>query len=220
MAALNSACKGKNLSISEEELFGLMAVAQEQQQAVSEALKNLEDRQVALNAVIARAGAAVEEMNKAGHASALIIEKATRIAVEKAVQAALASVQQQTQATLGDSVNPAVKALQGVTARAEKAEESLHQAASSISWKWAAIWAATSCVLLASIVALSMLLVPSPNEIADLRAAAAALEAQGGRVQLSVCGDSKRLCARIDPKAEKGDQYGQNGQRWMILQGY
>ena len=197
-----------------------MAVAQEQQQAVSEALKNLEDRQVALNAVIDRAGTAVEEMNKAGHASALIIEKATRIAVEKAVQAALADVQQQTQSTLGDSVNPAVKALQGVTARAEKAEESLHQAASSISWKWAAIWAATSCMLLASIVGLSMLLVPSPNEIADLRADAAALEAQGGRVQLSVCGDSKRLCARIDPKAEKGDQYGQNGQRWMILQGY
>ena len=220
MAALTSECKGKNLSISEQELFGLMAVAQEQQQAVSEALKNLEDRQVALNAVIARAGAAVEEMNKAGHASALIIEKATRIAVEKAVQAALADVQQQTQSTLGDSVNPAVKALQGVTARAEKAEESLHQAASSISWKWAAIWAATSCMLLASIVGLSMLLVPSPNEIADLRADAAALEAQGGRVQLSVCGDSKRLCARIDPKAEKGDQYGQNGQRWMILQGY
>jgi len=197
-----------------------MAVAQEQQQAVSEALKKLEDREVALNAVIARAGIAVEEMNKAGHASALIIEKATRIAVEKAVKAALADVQQQTQSTLGDSVNPAVKALQGVTARAEKAEESLHQAASSISWKWAAIWAATSCMLLASIVGLSMLLVPSPNEIADLRADAAALEAQGGRVQLSVCGDSKRLCARIDPKAEKGDQYGQNGQRWMILQGY
>ena len=197
-----------------------MAVAKEQQRAVSEALQKLEDRQVALNAVIARAGTAVEEMHKAGQASALIIEKATRIAVEKAVQAALASVQQQTQATLGDSVNPAVKALQGVTARAEKAEESLHQAASSISWKWAAIWAATSCMLLASIVGLSMLLVPSPNEIADLRADAAALEAKGGRIQLSVCGDSKRLCARIDPKAEKGDQYGQNGQRWMILQGY
>ena len=197
-----------------------MAVTKEQQRAVSEALQKLEDRQVALNAVIARAGTAVEEMHKAGQASSLIIEKATRVAVEKAVQAALANVQQQTQSTLGDSVNPAVKALQGVTARAEKAEESLHQAASSISWKWAAIWAATSCVLLASIVGLSMLLVPSPNEIADLRANAAALEAKGGRVQMSTCGDSKRLCARIDPKAEKGDQYGQNGQRWMILQGY
>ena len=197
-----------------------MAVAQEQQRAASEALQKLEDRHVQLHALIARAGTAVEEMNKAGHASALIIEKSTRIAVEKAVQAALANVQQQTQSAFSDSVTPAVKALQGVTARAEKAEESLHQAASSISWKWAAIWAATSCMLLASIVGLSMLLVPSPNEIADLRADAAALEAQGGRVQLSVCGDSKRLCARIDPKAEKGDQYGQNGQRWMILQGY
>ena len=208
------------MSISEQELFGLMAVAQEQQRAASEALQKLEDRHVQLHALIARAGTAVEEMNKAGQASALIIEKATRIAVEKAVQAALASVQQQTKSTLGDSVTPAVKALQGVTARAEQAEESLHQAASLISWKWAAIWASTSCMLLASIVGLSMLLVPSPNEIADLRANVADLEAKGGRVQLSTCGDSKRLCARIDPKAEKGDQYGQNGQRWMILQGY
>lgn len=193
-----------------------MAVAQEQQQAVSEALKKLEDRQVALNAVIARAGTAVEEMNKAGHASALIIEKATRIAVEKAVQAALASVQQQTQSTLGDSVTPAVKALQGVTARAEKAEESLHQAASSISWKWAAIWTVTSCMLLASLVALSMLLVPSPNEIADLRANAAALEANGGKVNLTLCGPQKRLCAEIDTKA---DAWGKNSE-FRILKGY
>ena len=204
------------MSLNDDQLFGLMSVVKEQQKATSEALQKLEE----LNAVIAKANRAVEEMSKAGHASAIIIEKATRIAVEKAVQASLANVQQQTQSTLGDSVNPVVKALQGVTARAEQAEESLHQAASSISWKWAAIWALTSCMLLASIVGLSMLLVPSPNEIADLRAAATALEAQGGRVQLSVCGDSKRLCARIDPKAEKGDQYGQNGQRWMILQGY
>ena len=84
-----------------------------------EALQKLEDRHVQLHALIARAGIAVEEMNKAGQASALIIEKATRIAVEKAVQAALANVQQQTKSTLGDSVTPAVRALHGVTARAE-----------------------------------------------------------------------------------------------------
>ena len=197
-----------------------MAVAQEQQRAASEALQKLEDRHVQLHALIARAGTAVEEMNKAGQASALIIEKATRIAVEKAVQAALANVQQQTKSTLGDSVTPAVRALHGVTARAEQAEVSLHQAASSISWKWAAIWATTSCMLLATIVGLSMLLVPSPNEIAYLRANVADLEARGGKVQLSTCGDKNRLCARIDPKAETELQWGQNGQRWMILQGY
>ena len=208
------------MSISEQDLYTLMVLAQDHQKAAGEALKKLEDREVALNSVIDRAGKAVEEMNKAGHASALIIEKATRIAVEKAVQAALASVQQQTQSTLGDSVTPAVKALQGVTARAEKAEESLHQAASSISWKWAAIWVATSCVLLASIVALSMLLVPTPNEIADLRANVAALEARGGKIQLVQCGPSNRLCAKIDVKANKSTGgWGTEGQ-YMILQGY
>ena len=199
-----------------------MAVAKEQQRAVSEALQKLEDRQVALNAVIARAGTAVEEMHKAGQASSLIIEKATGVAVEKAVQAALANVQQQTQSTLGDSVTPAVKALQGVTARAEQAEESLHQAANSISWKWAAIWASTSCMLLASIVGLSMLLVPSPNEILDLRANVAALEAKGGKVQLSTCGPEKRLCARVNAK-EAGTIWGpegKNNEKWIILNGY
>ena len=208
------------MSIGEQDLYTLMVLAQDHQKAADEALKKLEDRQVALNAVIARAGTAVEEMNKAGHASARIIEQATRISVEKAVQAALASVQQQTQSTLGDSVNPAVKALQGVTARAEKAEESLHQAASSISWKWAAICAVTSCMLLASLVALSMLLVPSPNEIADLRANVAALEARGGKIQLVQCGPSNRLCAKIDVKANKSaGGWGADGQ-YMILQGY
>ena len=214
--ALILVCEGKDLSIGEQDLYTLMVLAQDHQKAADEALKKLEDRQVALNAVIARAGTAVEEMNKAGHASARIIEQATRIAVEKAVRAALASVQQQTQSTLGDSVNPAVKALQGVTARAEQAEESLHQAASSISWKWAAIWTVTSCVLLASLVALSMLLVPSPNEIADLRANAAALEAKGGKVNLTLCGSQKRLCAEIDTKA---DTWGEKGQ-FRILKGY
>lgn len=206
------------MSIGEQDLYTLMVLAQDHQKAADEALKKLEDREVALNAVIARAGTAVEEMNKAGYASARIIEQATRIAVEKAVQAALASVQQQTQSTLGDSVTPAVKALQGVTARAEKAEESLHQAASSISWKWAAIWVATSCVLLASIVALSMLLVPSPNEIAALRANVAALESRGGKINLTTCG--KRLCAEIDVKANKSTGgWGEDGD-YMILKGY
>ena len=210
------------MSVSEQDLYTLMVVAQDQQKAASDALQKLEDRQVALNVVIARAGTAVEEMNKAGHASALIIEKATRIAVEKAVQAALANVQQQTQSTLSDSVTPAVKALQGVTARAEQAEESLHQAASSISWKWAAIWVSTSCVLLASIVGLSMLLVPSPNEISDLRANVAALEARGGKVQISTCGPKSRLCARVNPK-DASTMWGpkdNDSEKWIILNGY
>ena len=71
-------------------------------------------------------------------------------------------------------------------------------------------------LLLASLVALSMLLVPSPNEIADLRANAAALKAKGGKVNLTLCGSQKRLCAEIDTKA---DTWGEKGQ-FRILKGY
>ena len=208
------------MSVSEQDLYTLMVVAQDQQQAATLILKQLEAQQAELTQTIAKARSAVDEMNKAGHASALIIEKSTRIAVEKGVQSALEVVQQQTRSTLGDSISPAVKALQGVTERAEQAEESLHQASSSLSWKWTAICAVMGCMLLATVVGLSMLLVPNPKEIADLRANVADLEEQGGKVQLSTCGDQKRLCARIDPKAEKDLQWGQIGQRWMILQGY
>ena len=208
------------MSVSEQELFGLMAVAQEQQQAATLVLKRLEAQQAELTQTIAKARSAVDEMNKAGHASALIIEKSTRIAVEKAVQTALESVQQQTRSALVDSVNPAVKALQGVTARAEQAEENLHQASSSLSWKWTAICAAMGCAMLATVVGLSMLLVPSPNEIADLRANVAALEARGGKVQLTQCGPDNRLCAKINVKANKSTGgWGAEGQ-FMILQGY
>ncbi|WP_201500796.1 hypothetical protein, partial [Pseudomonas paracarnis] len=125
------------MSVSEQELFGLMALAQEQQKAATLILRRLEAQQAELTQTITKARNAVDEMNKAGHASALIIEKSTRIAVEKGVQAALESVQQQTLSTLGNSVNPVIKALQGVTARAEQAEENLHNVATSLSWKWA-----------------------------------------------------------------------------------
>ena len=210
--------------MSEQELFGLMAVAQEQQQAAASTLQKLEAQQAELAGIIGKARSAVEAMNNAGTASAVLIEKATKNAVEKGVQSALEGIQQQARSALGDSVNPAMKALQGITARAEQAEENLHQAAKSISWRWAAIWAFTGCTLLTAVVGLSMLLVPSPNEIADLRANVAALETRGGKVQLTQCGPSNRLCAKIDLKANEGkgtngDGWGKEGE-WRILQGY
>lgn len=186
-------------------------------------LKQLEAQQAELTQTIAKARSAVDEMNKAGHASALIIEKSTRIAVEKGVHSALESIQQQTRSTLGDSMSPAVKALQGVTERAEQAEENLHQASRSLSWKWTAICAAMGCTLLATVVCLSMLLVPTPNEIADLRANVSALEARGGKVKFTQCGPSNRLCAQVDVKANTAKNgafgWGKDGS-WMILEGY
>lgn len=204
------------MSVSEQELFGLMAVAQEQQQAAAVALERLEAQRAELNQTIEQARAAVREMEMAGKASALIIEKATRIAVSEAVSGALVAVRDETVKTLGGSVKPAVSALEGVTGRAEQAEQRLSQAAASFSWQWGALWAGTAGLLLAVVLGIVLLLVPSPDEIAALRAEVANLEARGGKAVVTVCGPEKRLCAEIDGKAP---EYGERGQ-FRVLKGY
>lgn len=204
------------MSVSEQELFGLMAVAQEQQQAAAVALERLEAQRAGLEQTIEQARAAVREMEMAGKASALIIEKATRLAVSEAVSGALVAVRDETAQTLGGSVKPAVSALEGVTGRAEQAEQRLSQAAASFSWQWGALWAGTAALLLAVVLGIVLLVVPSPAEIAALRAEVANLEARGGKVVLTMCGPEKRLCAEIDTKA---DAWGERGQ-FRILKGY
>lgn len=104
------------MSVSEQELFGLMAVAQEQQQAAVVAIERLEAQRAGLEQTVEQARTAVREMEMAGKMSALIIEKATRIAVSEAVSGALAAVRDEE--TLGGSVKPAVNALDGVAGRA------------------------------------------------------------------------------------------------------
>jgi uncharacterized membrane protein YdfJ with MMPL/SSD domain len=204
------------MSVSEQELFGLMAVAQEQQQAATVAIERLEAQRAGLEQTVEQARAAVREMEMVGKASALIIEKATRIAVSEAVSSALVAVRDETVKTLGGSVTPAVNALDGVTARALQAEQRLNQAAASFSWQWGALWAGTAALLLLVVLAVVLILVPSPKEIAELRAQAEYLEEKGGKVVLTECGPKKRLCAEIDLGA---DVWGKNGE-FRILKGY
>lgn len=204
------------MSVSEQELFGLMVVAQEQQQAAAVAIERLEAQRAELEQTVEQARAAVREMETAGKAAALIIEKATRIAVSEAVSSALVAVRDETVKTLGGSVKPAVSALDGATARAEQAEQRLSQAAASFSWQWGALWACTAALLLMVVLGAGLLFVPSPQKIAELRAEVDYLEAKGGKAVVITCGPEKRLCAEIETK---GDGYGERGQ-FRILKGY
>ncbi|NJP03469.1 hypothetical protein HBH25_21775 [Pseudomonas sp. hsmgli-8] len=90
----------------------------------------------------------------------------------------------------------------------------------SLSWKFFGILAMVACLLLATTFGLARLFVPSAQEIADLKSTVADLEQRGGRIQLTNCGDTRRLCAKVNLKAKvNGDTYGKDGE-WMILQGY
>ena len=92
----------------------------------------------------------------------------------------------------------------------------MSQTAASFSWQWGALWAGTAALLLAVVLGIVLLVVPSPDKIARLRAEVANLEARGGKAVLTVCGPEKRLCGEIDTKAP---EYGERRQ-FQILKGY
>lgn len=90
----------------EQELFGLMAVAQEQQQAVAAQLAALEKQRAQLTATVEQARRAVEAMRDAGAASAGLIEQAAQQAVERGVDAALWRVSEAAKDSLANAIAP------------------------------------------------------------------------------------------------------------------
>jgi len=214
--------------VSEEQtLYGLIVTAQEQQKIASDQLATMDE----LKTTIRHAGEAVQAMRQAGDASAAVIEKATRIAVDKALQDVLERVSDKARSSIVDAIKPAVSALQVVSGDAVEAGQTLRDSISWVNWKWLAVCVAAALGLFSAVMLGVVLLIPSARDLAALRAEKAALEAsvaalesRGGRIQLTNCGDKKRLCALVDPKQFNSDgsttRYGDKGEYWMILKGY
>lgn len=184
-----------------------------------------------LKTTIRHAGEAVQAMRQAGDASAAVIEKATRVAVDKALQGVLERVSDTAQSSVVGAIKPALVALQAVSGDAVGAGQTLRDSISWVGWKWFAICVASAFGLCLAVMLSTLLLIPSAGDLAALRAEKAALEAsvaalerRGGRVKLNTCGDKKRLCALIDPKQFDSDgtvkRFGDDDEHWMILKGY
>jgi hypothetical protein len=84
-----------------------------------------------------------------------------------------------------------------------------------------ALWSMGVTTLCASIpVCVAEFILPSTQEIGVLRAQreqlsmnVAALQQQGGRIELKHCGAEARLCIRVDPKAPK---YGEKAEFYVV----
>ena len=211
----------------QETIYGLIVTAQDQQKIAGDQLASL----VELKATIREAGDAVQAMRQAGDASAAVIEKATRLAVDKALQDVFGRVSDKARSSVVDAIKPAISALQAVSGDAVGAGQKLRDSISWVGWKWFAVCVAAAFGLFSAIMLGVVLLVPSARDLAalraekaDLEASVAALDRRGGRVQLTTCGDKKRLCALIDPQQINSDgvahRYGDKGETWMILKGY
>lgn len=187
--------------MSEQELFGLMAVAEENTKAAKLAIGKIAEERAALASTISNLNDQVAALKTSVESAAA---KGVRDSLSQAPQAAATALNQATEAlnVAGDDVQ---------------------SAASWIGWKLAGIAALVGVLIVGAAYGLGRYMTPSNQEIAAKRAELAELEANiaarekhAGRAKLENCGEKRRLCVRVNKKA---GVFGEGGD-YMILHGY
>ena len=179
----------------QQQIFGLMAVAEEHQKAVAAAIAGL----AAERAALAKERASLAQVAQG-------IQKATSDAVRAAVGQSLAGASETAAKALGDAATPVIGKLSGVVQAASDAEDSMRKAGQWFAWKWVAVATGGLVgVCLVAYVALAWQL----HEVGSLsdekaklaaaivreRATVAELTKDGGRVRWNTCGG--RLCFEV-----------------------
>lgn len=147
---------------------------------------------------MSRLATAFEERSKEQAEST---EKAVRSAFEKHESALLSALSESEKRT-SDAIRAQSRNLQRTALR---------------SWMAVTIPIVASLALgLGAMVTMGWYITGQINEIASHNATLEQLKNEGGAIQLSQCGESRRLCARID---ENAGVYGENG-TYRVLEGY
>lgn len=218
---------------AQQQLFTLMALAEEQQKAVQAAIEGLADERAALakeRAAVARAAASVagvaDEVRKAAADSVPALKRAAGEAVCTSVKQSLAGAADAAMQALGEAAKPVIGRLSGVVQAASEAEGSMRRAGAWFAWKWVAVaggGAVGVCLLAYASLAWQLHQTNSlreekvelQQEIVQLQANANELAKQGGRVKLEKCGEASRLCVRVN----KTVSYGKDNDHF-VLRGY
>ena len=218
---------------AQQQLFGLMAVAEEHQKAVKAAIDGLTAERAALakeRAAVAQAAASVAgiagEVRKAAADAVPAMQKAAGEAVGASVRQSLAGASDAAAKALGEAAKPVIGSLSGVVQAAHEAEGSMRNAGAWFAWKWVAVAAGGLvgvCLVAYAALAWQLHQVSSLREekaallgeVAQLQANADDWAKRGGRAKLEKCGDAGRLCVRID----KTTSYGKDSD-YFVLRGY
>jgi len=218
---------------AQQQLFTLMALAEEQQKAVQVAIEGLAEERAALakeRAAVARAAASVadvaSEVRKAAADAVPALKKAAGEAVGVSVRQSLAGAADAAVQALDEAAKPVIGKLSGVVQAASEAEGSMRRAGAWFAWKWVAVaggGAVGVCLLAYVSLAFQLYQVNSlrdekvelQDEIVQLQANANEWSKQGGRVKLERCGEAARLCVRVN----KAVSYGKDNDHF-VLRGY
>lgn len=204
---------------TEQQLFGMMAVLEEQQKAVEAAIAGLAAERASMTKVLVAVDGAAQG-----------VRKAAGEAVAASVSQALAGASAEASRALGEATKPVLGQLAGLVRAANAAEGQLNGAVAAFSWKWAAVAGSAAAggivaVLLAGwfagawqrhqVADLMEQRQQLSAEVARLQTNADAWAARAGRAKLEKCGDPARLCVRVEKKIS----YGQEAD-FYVLKGY
>ena len=217
---------------AQQQLFGLMAVAEEHQKAVNAALEGLAAERAALaqeRAAVAQAAASVAgvagEVRQAAAEAVPAIQKAAGEAIGTSVRQSLAGASDAAAKALGEASRPIVGQLSGVVKAAGEAEGQLSRAVAAFGWRWAVLAGGAAAggivaLLLAAWIAvwwqrdqvesLSEQRQALAADVARLQATVAALKKKGGRIQLTTCTDASganRLCIPVSTHQGPGYEH-------------
>jgi hypothetical protein len=222
---------------TEQQLFGLMTVAVEQQKAVQTALDGLSVERAALakeRAALSQAsthlGEVADGVRRAAAAAIPAIQKTTDEAVSVAVRHSLTGASEAAVQALGEAAKPVIGRLSGVVQAAAEAEGQLNGAVAAFGWKWALVAGGAAGGGIAAVLLAGWLSVWWQRDqveqlteqrqalnvdIVALQATAAALEKRGARIKLSQCGG--RLC--IEASTNQGETQENWRGPWKSAQG-
>ncbi|WP_028997653.1 hypothetical protein [Azohydromonas australica] len=219
----------------QQELFGLLALAEEQQKVVTKALQGLAKERAELakerealaeeRAVLTDAAERMAELadavTTATEQAAPRLQQAAGTAAGAAVRQSLAGISGTAVAALKTATEPVLTTINGAAQAAREADGTLTRSLNGFGWKLAAVVGGVSsaAVLVVIVAAWSMVewqlhqmagLVEQhaalEDEVQQLQANIAALAKKGGRIVMTECGG--RLCIEASSNQGKDD----NGQ--------
>ena len=211
---------------AQQQLFGLMAVAEEHQKAVKAAIDGLAAERAALakeRAAVAQAAASVAgvagDVKRAAADAIPAMQRAAGEAVGTSIKQSLAGASDAAAKAFGEATKPVIGSLSGVVRAAQEAEGLMRSAGAWFAWKWVAVAAggmAGVCLVAYASLAWQLHQVKSLSkqkselwaEVAELQANVSALAKKGGRITLTTCQgtDAPRLCIPISRNQGKGQE--------------
>jgi len=205
---------------AQQQLFGLMAVAEEHQKAVKAVIDELTAERAALakeRAAVAQAAASVAgvagDVKRAAADAIPAMQKAVGEAVGASVRQSLAGASDAAAKALGEAAKPVIGSLSGVVQAAHEAEGSMRNAGAWFAFKWVAVAAGGLvgvCLVAYASLAWQLHQVSSlRDEKAELEANVSALEIKGGRIVMTTCGG--RLCIEASSNQGAGSEQWKGG---------